>query len=413
MFHVFKRSIKGVGVRKLVSEDQTLQATEQTLTEWISSVTMLMDIIQANEKAWTDLFTSIAAFQPVASAIYPPTDTDAQACLAALAGARGTLETPADGLESYSSAVQRLDIAKQELATLLTRMQKAQTLHGQRLASIREFRYYESKAREMIATEERRGSTVSQKNVDRRARNQTKSVELTAKLNSETNQLLHEMDDLSVERLASTDRALAAIVLLQSHYFRANPIANAYATVSRVGLGRRVLVHDERRPWAPGGAVAAPSQMQPATNPQAPPYNAQAYNPTTYNPGLDTPTNAPAPPPPPPPQAPTAYSDNFAYTPGDPAAPLPAYASPATSVQPPIPPPTTTDISTSFSGASAPPPGVPNGAASSTTSIPTPPAPPTEMPAPPPPPPPPASVQTQTSAPPPPPPPPPPSATAS
>lgn len=184
MMHGVKLSLKGTGIKRLVKENDSLSSLQNALV--------------ANEQAWQALFATYATFQPIAASIYPVQDTEALECANALINFKAQLEDQLEGVESNVDALQRVDIAKNDLTGLLTRIESANKMQAERVVAIREARYYEEKTRHMLESEAKKRTAASHKEVERRARNENKSSELAVKLTSTSNQLFHEMDASSV-----------------------------------------------------------------------------------------------------------------------------------------------------------------------------------------------------------------------
>lgn len=284
MLHGLKVTVKTPGRRNFVKNDESLVATEQTLNHWLKSTGDLLAALDDNERAWQELFASYMKVHPVVSSIYPAHDVDVLECSAELTNIKVVLDDPPKGVESHFDAVQRVDIAKKDLNNLVTRINNAKSMHAERLEVMREYRYYEDKTRQIVEADNKRNS-ISQKEVERRNRNVVKSGEFEKKLHSVTTQLFYEMDAIAVERLAAADRAFAALLLLQNHYFKACPVSRALSVGSRVGLGRRVLIRDESRPWLPPTYTQSPDSSSSAMPDQtvqtveSPMYTVPPYNP--------------------------------------------------------------------------------------------------------------------------------------
>lgn len=254
VMHSAKMALKATGAKKLVKEDETLAKTEETLNKWLTAVKQLLTGLQSNEQAWQGLFGTYAQFGPIMASIYPHHDNEALHCASELTNYKVALDNLPEGVESNFDAVQRVDIAKKDLTNLEARIFNAKKMHAERVAIIREWRYYDEKTKQMIASEQKKKAPATPKEYERRSRNEAKCVELAAKLNSTNNQLYYEMDAIAVEHLAAADRAFSAFLQLQMHYFKAFPASRAYEAGARVGLGRRVLIRDQSKPWLPASS---------------------------------------------------------------------------------------------------------------------------------------------------------------
>lgn len=254
VMHSAKMALKATGAKKLVKEDESLAKTEETLNKWLMAVKQLITGLQSNEQAWQGLFGTYAQFGPIMASVYPHHDNEALQCASELTNYKVVLDNPPEGVESNFDAIQRVDIAKKDLNNLEARIMNAKKMHAEHIAIIREWRYYDDKTKQMIAAEQKKKAPATVKEFERRSRNEAKCVELAAKLNSTNNQLYYEMDAIAVEHLAAADRAFSAFLQLQMHYFKAFPASRAYEAGARVGLGRRVLIRDQSKPWLPASS---------------------------------------------------------------------------------------------------------------------------------------------------------------
>lgn len=289
MMHNMKLQLKGAGKKKILREDTGLAATDNTLSEWHSSVSALLNAINANENAWRGLFSTFDAFHPIATSIYPQEDTDAFEFCNSLSAIKKQLESPPPGVESYVDAKQRIDITKKDLENLLSRIGNARAMQANRIEVTREYRYYADKTQSMTQAEQKKSQGPTEKDVERRQRNEQHVANKSTELHSLTNQLFHEMDAIAVERLAATDRAMAAMLLLQHHYFASNPVSASYAIASRIGLGRRVLVRHEKRPWNPNDG-----KSNPVPEPTAPDMSSSSFGGPKTDSWIPQPMNTPA-----------------------------------------------------------------------------------------------------------------------
>ncbi|KAI0566797.1 proline-rich receptor-like protein kinase PERK12 [Gracilaria domingensis] len=359
MIHGLKVSLaKGTTKKKIIKEDESLSATKNTLYLWRTSVQSLLGNIVANEEAWNSIFNTFSSFETVGSSIYPENDVPVLTLLKDLQTAKSRLDSPESStVEPNFNAVQRLDMSKKELNALIVRIDNAEEMHERRVDVIRQHKYYEAKTRQMLQSEAKRRNPISQKELERRSRNQTKVQDLAKEMANMNTNIYAEMDGIEVERLAVTDRALSAMLLLQRHYFEAYPVKSCIAKADEIGLGHRVLLRTEHRPWISsdnkGQLNGAQSPASPPNVPY-PPYSPSAES--TPFPRVDTAPTAPPPddvssgygasyspmpqsPPPPPPPPPS--SNGFASSPhtaGPQSYAMPS-TSPRTSNSPPPPPP--------------------------------------------------------------------------
>lgn len=305
VMHSAKMALKATGAKKLVKEDETLAKTEETLNTWLIAVKQLLTGLQSNEQAWQGLFGTYAQFGPIMASVYPHHDNEALQCASELTNYKVVLDNPPEGVESNFDAIQRVDIAKKDLTNLEVRILNAKKMHAERVAIIREWRYYDDKTKQMIAAEQKKKAPATAKEFERRSRNEAKCVELAAKLNSTNNQLYYEMDAIAVEHLAAADRAFSAFLQLQMHYFKAFPASRAYETGARVGLGRRVLIRDQSKPWLPASSRVQMGNAGKSTDGGMPdsPVQTTALSETPvfsvppFNPNVATTSNAMQPPP--------------------------------------------------------------------------------------------------------------------
>lgn len=262
MIHGLKVSIsKGTAKREILEADESHSVTESTLVHWKTALKSLHDALAANENAWRGLLGTYTNFHVAAAAMYSERDVEARGVLKTLDNGRTAVEAPPASEPGYSP-MQQVELARQEITTMLARIENAEALHTKRFETTRQYKYYDRKTKQMLLEESKRSTPVPAKNVDRRSRNQKKVMDLAIQLNSTTTQLYTELEYIDMERLAITDRAVAAMLMLQKYYYDANASKNAYVQGDKIRLGRRVIPRDEVRPWMP-------NTLQPANpNPQ-------------------------------------------------------------------------------------------------------------------------------------------------
>lgn len=314
VMHGLKRGMqKEVRKKQILGQDDSHNITQNVLSEWKIHLKQLMDVLAANEGAWQAVFTSYGSLQSVAEVIYTARDVDARACLKDLQTGAISALNPPKPVEPEYNAPQKVELAKQEINTLLSRIANAEALHGKRFEATREWLYYDRKTKGMLEKETGRNNPASNKEVERRTRNQQKVMDLAINLNSVTTQLYSELEYIDMERLAVTDRVIAAVLQLQKFYTDLNPSKDAVLSGTKIRLGHRVVPRDEVRAWMPqtlqpadpNPAISNPNLMQAQGVPPVPPPPAsavppgqlqQAYPPGAYPPNGEMQAYPPQPP---------------------------------------------------------------------------------------------------------------------
>lgn len=273
MIHGLKVSMaKGTAKREIIEADDSHTVTQATMVQWKTALRSLHNALAANENAWKGLMGTYTGLHAAAAAVYADGDVEARGVLKTLDASRAAVETRPAAEPGYSP-FQKVEMARQELATMLSRIQNAEALHTKRFETTRQHKYYDRKTKQMLDAESKRTTPVPARDVDRRSRNQKKVMDLAIQLNSITTQLYTELEYIDMERLAVTDRAVAAMLMLQKYYFDFNPPKDAYAQADKIRIGRRVIPRDDVRPWMP-------STLQPAiVNAQGNPNMAQGVPP--------------------------------------------------------------------------------------------------------------------------------------
>lgn len=274
MIHGLKVSLaKGTTKKKIIKGDESLSATAATLYQWRVSMEALLACIVQNEKAWDSLFQTYSSFDSVGASIYPQRDAPVLTLLKDLQAAKSRVESPPpNSVEPNFNATQRIQLSKKELAEVVSRINETSKLHEKRVDAIRQHKYYDSKTNQMLHSEAKRRSPISQKDLERRSRNQTKVKELALQLTDFKRRIQTEMESLEVERLAVTDRALSAMLLLQKHYYESYPVRSTIAKADEIGLGHRILLRPESRPWAPD-LISNPSMSNARLSLTPPPHH--------------------------------------------------------------------------------------------------------------------------------------------
>lgn len=298
MIHGLKVTMaKGTAKREILESDESHTVTQSTMHQWKTALKSLHDALAANEGSWKALMSSFTGFHNAAAAVFAERDVEARSVLTALEAGRATAETPSATPPAYT-ALQQVELARQEIAAMLSRIQNAEALHAKRLEATRQYTYYDRKTKQMLANESKRNAPVPQKDLDRRARNQKKVMDLAIQLNSITTQLYTELEYIDMERLAVADRAVAAMLSLQQYYFACNPSKDACELADKIRVGRRVIPRDEVRPWMPNTLQPAsvntqgsnpalthgtpPMSGSPATSMPQPPLQQQLSQPQPY-----------------------------------------------------------------------------------------------------------------------------------
>lgn len=290
--HGFKVTMaKGTGKREILETDESHNVTATTLSQWKNSLKSLHGALTANEQAWTAFLTTYTVFNTAATAIYSDRDIDARSILKSLDEGRAKAQAQPPPTKGSYSPSQGIEISKQEIITMLARIENAQALHTNRLEATREYRYYDRKTKQLMENEKKRGSNTTPKDLEKKNRNQKKVMDLAIQLNSITTQLYTELEYIDIERLAITDRATAALLTFQKAVFDSQPAADAISRANAVRIGRRVVPRDEIRQWMPNTLNPAnPNPNVPNPNmsnnsipaPSTPPQMAQGYKQQAY-----------------------------------------------------------------------------------------------------------------------------------
>lgn len=287
---------KGTGKREILGTDESHNITAAVLSKWKGSLKSLHDALAANETTWSNFLATYTFFNNAAFSVYSERDVDARSILKSLEEGRAAAQAQPTPVEGTYSASQAVEISRQEIMTMLSRIGNAEALHLKRLEATREYRYYDRKTKQMLESERRKGSVSSSKEVDRRSRNQKKVMDLAVQLNSITTQLYTELEYIDMERLSIADRAMAALLTLQKSIFESNPATDAINRGNMARIGRRVIPRDEVREWMPNtlhpanpnpkvpnpnlssSAIPTPAQTSLAVTAQV----TQAYPPQSY-----------------------------------------------------------------------------------------------------------------------------------
>lgn len=262
MMHNLKRSMaKGTGKREILETDESHNITASSLATWKSSLKALHDALSSNEQAWNNFLATYTFFNNAAITIYSERDVDASTLLKTIEEGRATAQAPGQPLDNSYTPAQGIEISRQEIMTMLSRIANAEALYAKRIEATREYRYYDRKTKQMLENERKKGS-VAARDADRRSRNQKKVMDLAIQLNSITTQLYTELEYIDIERLAIADRATAALLTFQKHIFDLHPMDDAIKHANAIRVGRRVIPRDEIRAWMP--KTLAPANPNPS-----------------------------------------------------------------------------------------------------------------------------------------------------
>lgn len=226
MLHGIKMAMTRRDEKAVLGSDEKIAAVTSSLTELQAWFPQLQVAVEDNEKIWSKLGFNLQTVSATAREIYAETNP-MQIMLASLQDASGKVMRP-DASEDLDG--QRLR-ASGELREFNERIRALKLLHTDCVQTLKNKDYYKSKVETMRLKENEKKKNLSDREVEKRLRNEQKLNEVTAELSFKSEKLGIELDDL----LAKKDRVLGLVlesyVHTQNYYFGRNPMPHVLASM--------------------------------------------------------------------------------------------------------------------------------------------------------------------------------------
>lgn len=218
MLHTVKLALSSRGEKELLATDQRLQEADQTLAElqrWFPQIQIAID---ENEKTWTTLGYNIRALSRNAQEIYP-TEHPIQYILEHLHTAGSEVVLPGRTHALYEPRAR----AASDLRAFNDRIRELRSLQIGCVAALKEKEYYHAKV-ETLRVNEGRKKKVTERDVDKRLRNEQKLAEVVNELNFKWDRLQKELAAVEGEKGELMEDVLWAFARTQQYFFQLNPM---------------------------------------------------------------------------------------------------------------------------------------------------------------------------------------------
>lgn len=226
MLHTVKLALSSLGEKELLATDQRLQEADQTLAELQRWFPQIQVAIEENEKTWTTLGYNIRTLSRSAQEIYP-TEHPIQYILDHLHTAGSEVVLPGRNHALYEPRAR----AACDLRAFNDRIRELRSLQMGCVAALKEKEYYHAKV-ETLRVNEGRKKKVTERDVDKRLRNEQKLAEVVNELNFKWDRLQKELAAVEAEKGELMEDLLWTFVRTQQYFFELNPTGAALSLLA-------------------------------------------------------------------------------------------------------------------------------------------------------------------------------------
>lgn len=206
------------GDRQLLATDQRLREADNTVSELQRWYPQLQVLVEENEKAWATLAHNLRKTSRVAQQTYPA-EHGLHYVLDHLHEAGTEIKAPKRGHTLYE---ERARVAA-ELRALNDRIRELRMLQMGCVAAVKEKEYYLVKV-ESLRVNEGRKKKVTERDVDKRLRNEQKLAEVVSDLSWKWERLMSMLERVQGEKGEIVERVMWAFVRTQRYYFDLDPM---------------------------------------------------------------------------------------------------------------------------------------------------------------------------------------------
>lgn len=226
MLHTVKLALSSRGEKELLATDQRLQEADQTLGELQRWFPQIQVVVEENEKNWTTLGYNIRTLSRNAQEIYP-TEHPMQYVLDHLHMAGSEITAPGRNHALYEQRAR----AASSLRAFNDRIRELRSLQMGCVAALKEKEYYHAKV-ETLRVNEGRKKKVTERDVDKRLRNEQKLAEVVNELNFKWDRLQKELAAMDGEKGELMEEVLWAFTRTQQYFFELNPMGVALSLLA-------------------------------------------------------------------------------------------------------------------------------------------------------------------------------------
>lgn len=221
MLHSVKVALSGLGDKSVLATDQRLREADQTITQLQRWFPQLQVSVDENDKTWSTLGFNIRTVARQAQEIYAP-DHPNQYMLDHLHAAGESVRPPS---REHALASER-GRASAQLRAFNERIREVRGLQNECVVALKEKEYYHTKV-ETLRVNEGRKKKVTERDVDKRLRNETKLSEVEGQLRFKWERLQQELEDVEASKESVLELVMLAFARTQDYYFGRNPMGPA------------------------------------------------------------------------------------------------------------------------------------------------------------------------------------------
>lgn len=234
MVHTVKLALYGMGDKTVLATDQQLREAGQEIEKLQRWFPQLQVSVEENDKTWRALSHNLCSVAAHALELY---DADhPNRYMADHLHAAGKSVRAPSGEHALCAERKR---ATAELRAFNERIRGARALHSECVAALKEREYYSAKVEAMRVNEGRK-KKVSEREVDRRLRNEMKLSETEAAVRYGWQRLADEVRDVEACKGDVLELVVLAFVRTQDYYFGRNPMGPTLAVFRRRPAWKRL-----------------------------------------------------------------------------------------------------------------------------------------------------------------------------
>lgn len=225
MLHGIKLAISGRGDKALLATDQRLREADHTVEELHRWFPQLQVAVEENEKIWSSVGFNMRTIARTMQKVYAA-HHGIQYTLDHLHAAGEQVTKPA---RDHSLSAERAH-AHAELRTFNDRIRQLRALQSDCVAALKEKEYYHTKV-ETLRVNEGRKKKVTERDVEKRLRNEQKLSEVEAELRFKWEKLQRELEEVEHSKETVLELVLVSFVHTQQYFFERNPMGPVLSLV--------------------------------------------------------------------------------------------------------------------------------------------------------------------------------------
>lgn len=218
VLHNVKVALSGLADKTVLATDQCLREADHTITQLQRWFPQLQVSVEENEKTWSRLGFNIRNVAKHAQEIYAPEHSN-QYMLDHLQAAGESVRSPTREHALYSERGR----ATTQLRAFNEKIREVRSLHSECVTALKEKEYYHTKV-ETLRVNEGRKKKVTERDVDKRLRNEMKFSDVEVQLRLKWERLQRELEDVEACKESVLELVLLTYIKMQDYYFGRNPM---------------------------------------------------------------------------------------------------------------------------------------------------------------------------------------------